>query len=375
VTRASVGTLTRWAATLACVFAAQVAGCTPAVTAGSSALLPECVGRLEFSLPGRAEVAAYRVSRLREEVKQGSNQQWFEFADGTDGSHGRLSFFGSGYVSHPLQGSDFSTLLRDVKDWQERARKLAKQRAKGDGEAERNLFSEISVGDREGVAWRFDNSYRVFIRVGNSALLWKVSADAAATVIGRSTAVQLIGSARARALNDVPAVAGICAPYIFVADDGQTTRDVRSFYRLVDQPDVSVLLKDATAAVHEPGIRTRNNEPEPATVSFWSQLLTQAKEVLPLWVPTTRSVKLAGYTGLASFVQLTRDDNTVDYGYLAVVRGDPKAKEDTPDLMLYVVQDSKQAKAKGKEPMSKAAFIAMAEGVAASVRRRPVSGR
>jgi hypothetical protein len=176
-------------------------------------------------------------------------------------------------------------------------------------------------------------------------------------------------------LSDVPAVAGICAPYIFVADDGQTTRDVRSFYRLVDQPDVSVLLKDATAAVHEPGIRTRNNEPEPATVSFWSQLLTQAKEVLPLWVPTTRSVKLAGYTGLASFVQLTRDDNTVDYGYLAVVRGDPKAKEDTPDLMLYVVQDSKQAKAKGKEPMSKDAFIAMAEGVAASVRRRPVSGR
>jgi uncharacterized protein involved in type VI secretion and phage assembly len=74
-------------------------------------------------------------------------------------------------------------------------------------------------------------------------------------------------------------------------------------------------------------------------------------------------------------VQLTREDKAIDHGYLALVRGDPKAKEDTPDLMLYIVQDSKRAKAKGKEPMTKDAFIAMAERVAASVRLRPVSGK
>ena len=68
-----------------------------------------------------------------------------------------------------------------------------------------------------------------------------------------------------------------------------------------------------------------------------------------------------------------RKDDTVDYGYLVVTKGDPAAKEDTPDLMLYVVQDSKNAKAKGIAPMEKEAFLSMAQTIAASVKRRPTS--
>lgn len=214
--------------------------------------------------------------------------------------------------------------------------------------------------------------HRAFLRIGDSALLWKVNVEPAAKATAQSVATQLIAGARTRAMHEIPTEPGVCAPNLFIADDGLTTRDVRSFYRLTDQPDVRVLLKDATAAVHEPGIRTRNNEPDAATVNFWSQLLTQAKEVKPLWTPSTRSTRLAGYSGLASFVQLTRDDNTIDYGYLVIVRGDPSTKEDAPDLMLYVIQDSKYARAKGKEPIGKAAFIEMAEAIAASVKRRPV---
>jgi hypothetical protein len=107
-------------------------------------------------------------------------------------------------------------------------------------------------------------------------------------------------------------------------------------------------------------------------VSNWSQHLTKFKEVKPLWKPSTRPVKLAGYSGLASFMQLAREDGSVDYGYLAIVRGDPDAKEDTPDLMLYIIRNADRARAKGQEPIGKQAFIEMAEAIAASVKRRPV---
>jgi hypothetical protein len=234
----------------------------------------------------------------------------------------------------------------------------------------------VDTGLSNATAWRSEpGQLYVAAQVGDRLVDLSLGSESADAVVNGEPLSARLKNLRAREAFVVPTEVGTCFPYLFVLDDGQQRRHIAMTYRLDAMPDIQLTFKDATAAVREPGIRTRNSEPEPATVSFWSQLLTQAKEVRPLWTPSTRPVKLAGYSGLASFVQLTREDNTVDHGYLAVVRGDPKAKEDTPDLMLYIVQDSKQAEAKGKKPMSKDAFIALAERVAASVRRRPVPGR
>ena len=65
------------------------------------------------------------------------------------------------------------------------------------------------------------------------------------------------------------------------------------------------------------------------------------------------------------------DDGTLNYGYYAVVRGNPDAAEDTPDLRLYVRQDVRQAE--GKTPLTKEQFIEMAQAIASSVQRRPVA--
>lgn len=133
--------------------------CAPATSLGSITFRPECVGKLEFSLPTPVEVSAYRSTRLRSELLQGSNQQWFEFADGTDASRGRLDFFGNGYISHPLKEAEFTALLDEAKNWRGRARKLAADQAKRVGTREGGaVFSDIAVAGREGVAWRFDNS-------------------------------------------------------------------------------------------------------------------------------------------------------------------------------------------------------------------------
>jgi hypothetical protein len=71
-------------------------------------------------------------------------------------------------------------------------------------------------------------------------------------------------------------------------------------------------------------------------------------------------------------MKLTRQDDQIDYGYLAASAGDHLAKEDTPRLMLYVIRDAKNAQAKGIEPIGKDEFFKLAKDIAASVKRRPV---
>jgi hypothetical protein len=332
----------------------------------------DCVGRMELQLPSEGDFAAYSFKNFRAQVDArypGIPQA--EFADGEIAGHSALSWYdGSVYVSHALTKAQLDTLRDDAM----RIRTEVDKRATRDTGIQlpsTRALTSSSQPKAESVVWGI-KGYGALVRFDPHMLLWESAGDLGASA---DSFRAVNGQLATRAMFSVPSASGICLPYAFVADAGDTSRDVRMTYRPKVNPDIQIMIKDAGAAVHEPGVRTRNNEPKPATVSFWSQLLTQAKEVKPLWTPTTRSVKLAGYTGVASFVQLTRADNTVDYGYLAVVRGDPKAKEDTPDLMLYVVQDSKQAKVKDKEPISKDAFIAMAEGVAASVRRRPTGGR
>ncbi len=78
---------------------------------------------------------------------------------------------------------------------------------------------------------------------------------------------------------------------------------------------------------------------------------------------------LAGYEGRQSFVRLTVQDGTQNYGYYAVVRGNPDATVDTPDIRLFVEQDVKLAR--GKTPLTKDQFINMAQAIAKSVQRRP----
>ena len=67
---------------------------------------------------------------------------------------------------------------------------------------------------------------------------------------------------------------------------------------------------------------------------------------------------------------MTREDGTQDFGYLLVIRGEPDAKDDRPDLTMYVIRDAANAKAKGVEAVSKEQVLEMGRAVAASIRHR-----
>ncbi|MDB5802377.1 MAG: hypothetical protein JWL63_3316 [Rhodocyclales bacterium] len=128
------------------------------------------------------------------------------------------------------------------------------------------------------------------------------------------------------------------------------------------------------AAAIDPKQNPKTATPEYESDFFWANYKTSERKSLhSVWQQPYRQATLATSKGVESFVKIVRDNDAVDYGYLVVTRGSSEAKEDTPDLMLYVIQNSTVAKSKGIQPMDKDALLEMAQTIAASVKRRPAS--
>jgi hypothetical protein len=162
-------------------------------------------------------------------------------------------------------------------------------------------------------------------------------------------------------------------PYAFIKDDGQAYRSISDAYRLKAYPHITVWLEDETAAEHTDPIREENARPDRRIADFWSQYKLIDEQVSTLWrFPPLHIVKMDNRIGLSSFVKITRADKSKDYGFFAVVRGQPNAKGNRPDLRLYVIRDSTQAGHKPASALDEKSFLSMAEKIAASVRARSV---
>jgi hypothetical protein len=178
---------------------------------------------------------------------------------------------------------------------------------------------------------------------------------------------------RPREIFESPQEEGVCLPYAFIKDNGKTNRHIAMTYRIKSHPDITIFLEDSNARSYDNPIRSENAEPKNRLTDFWGQyeLSATGKQVESIWrFPSARPVKIAGQNGLASFVKITRKNNSIDYGYLAVVRGDPDAKIDTPDMRFYVIREADHAKAKGFEPVAEKDFLEMAQAIAASIKHR-----
>lgn len=326
---------------------------------------PECVGRMQLSLPSEAEVAANTFEMLRKEFVIGSQQPRFDFPDGRLAGYSSLRYEGRLLISHPIKDTEYAALHTLIQENEKTAQAFAKTR--------NYEYEKFSIGTLEGVASRVDESYSAFLKLDDSILYWEVSGEPGdRPLIDKSLKTILNGVSR-RDIHSVPTSPGVCIPYAFIADGGSGVREIAVTYRLKAHPDVTIWLEDNTAARVGPGQNPNKFTDIAKTKFFWEQDYQYRKRLESIWPDGSRETRLAGYEGVATLLELTRPDDTIDYGYLAVVRGDPDAKEDTPDLMLYVIRDAKNAKAKGIEPIGKEAFIEMAQTIAASVKRRPAN--
>ena len=325
----------------------------------------DCVGRVEVTLPARVDVAAYRFTNFRQQLDASRpGMPAAEFRDGGGAPHATHAWYGGSIVvSHPLTTREAETLRRDAAAVRTDSVRISRAMPAA---PEGSLDEPAKLSRIDGVTWGL-RAYGALFFVGDHAVLWESSGGIRASA---PTLRALDLGLSKREPFAVPKAPGVCLASTFVPDDGRTQRDVATTYRLRDHPDVQITVRDASARVPEPGVRPERYEPEAVMVGFWKQELNGAREVRPMWSPSAREVTIAGWRGLASLVQMTRDDGTLDLGYMAVVRGDPSAAEDTPDLMVHVVQDGKAARSGGKRPFDRQAFVELAEKVAAGVKRR-----
>ncbi len=320
-----------------------------------------------MSLPGDADIAAMSEKTLGAELVRGSAQPATEFADGQRAGYSHLGFGGALMISHPIDAPTFAAMANKLRVTREGAKNRVRKNSIEDN-GDRLEFAIPQTKMPASVAWRVNTAYALLVQIGDAAMYWSGNADPIAE--SAQSAFVDIERSQPRQAFSVPIQTGVCAPYVFIPDGGKRRRDIRVTYRLKEQPDVTVWLADGNASAPGAEQIASHFTAEYQTEFFWTQRYQSRKRVKLLW-RKLHDVQLDGRKGVSSFVELTRDDDTIDYGYLAVVRGDPDAKTDTPDLMLYVIRDAKNATAKGKQPIDKAAFLEMAEAIAASVKHRP----
>lgn len=336
-------------------------GCTTAheIPAGWKT---ECVGRMQLSLPGEVDVAADTLASWHKY----SSPRVGRFADEQVAGWSSYSVLGQIQVSHAWTEAELDSFMQDSQRSREKFRPGGSvQKTTG-----AKPYRELNVEPQKGIAWDFDSTRYAIFRIGSHAFSWTSGTSPGATVSGLDDRYStIVNGLRSRSTFTNPLEPGLCMPYTFIRDDGNTSRQIGSTYRLREHPDVTVYLRDAVAASNQ------NKEVLTAkyrTNDFWAQYGSGTTDFKSVWSANSKEVELGGQTGMQTFVQFVRKDGTRDFGYLAVAPGDPQAKEDTPDLMLYVVRDAKNAKAKGIEPISQEALIKMAQSIAGSVKRRPV---
>lgn len=334
----------------------------------------DCVGRMQLSFPGEVEVAAHTAAMLEKEYKIGSIQPRFEFADGQySGGWSRLHYLGSVYPSHPLTDDEKERLVNAARQAESRTRDWARKNKK-DRDGQTVVYEELDTKPFVGVAGRLNAAYDASLFVGDSLFWISLSGADKTWADQRKVVNDLLAGLASRPVGRIPSKPGICMPYVFVEDHGRPPRYVAMTYRLREHPDVTIMFEDRNAVEVDPKANPAVYDPESISDDFWSRYDDiYRKSLRGVWNIPYKRAKLDNSKGVESFVKIVRKDDTVDYGYLVVTKGDPAAKEDTPDLMLYVVQDSKNAKAKGIAPMEKEAFLSMAQTIAASVKRRPTS--
>ncbi len=328
----------------------------------------DCVGRMQISLPGEVDIAAMLPKDLISELNA-QGYFGYKFLDGQDASWSSSNGL---KITHPITPEEGVVIDSIIAKDLAAAKAYCKKKSKETGES--LVLTELPRSAYVKLAFRGKNAYRAYLHLDKTAVYWAIDTEVDDMPNVAKDYQTLITGLRPRPTFDAPKDSGVCLPYLFVKDDGKDSRHIGITYRLKAHPDITVWLEDSSAATIGPHMKPAMFTAEGKAAYFWERRYANRRSFRSLWPfhYAFKDTTMAGQKGVKTFVELTRDDEaqTKDYGYLVSVRGDPDAKEDTPDLMLYVIQDSVNATKRGIKPLTKDDFIDMAETIAASVKRR-----
>ncbi|SFZ79471.1 T6SS immunity protein Tli4 family protein [Chitinimonas taiwanensis] len=343
--------------------------------AGDESHLPldwrnDCVGRMQLSLPNNVDIAAMFPKELIRKLDV-NRRNWdyhipYGFEDGSEYGWSSFDYAGELQISLPADERELSQIWINASGMKRQNGIYLKKHHKP--------FYEIEKKDRARLAWSGESFQKAIFEVGQSVVFWQTRGEPEDQSLRIQRYQKIASGLRSRPLMTSPTEPGVCLPYAFIRDDDAVYRSIATVYRLKEHPDVIVRLIDRNADPIEPPSLRR---PETYSASyklndFWSQYAAREKSYKSVWFPAGRDVSLTGYKGKAAFVEITRADGSLDYGYTIAVRGNPDATEDTPDLFFSVMRYADAAKVRDIEPISKDELLKLAETIAASVKRRPV---
>lgn len=346
----------------------------------------ECVGYFQISLPGEVEIGVVQdnpdPSKGNHNLRNSANNFYTESI-----------YLGEVRTSPVLPESSFSDIKKDkAKQMENLTRKMKTD------ESIKILSYEV---DSNSTYTLFESKKHIFgsmfiYQAGRIFVYEQGGSETKSTGENiKKNFANFSENFRARALYEVPQEKGFCMPYGFVKDDSPKKRSMGTIMRLEEHPDVRILFRDASAIFEDNYSKEENASVEKELRAFWERPDWDGAKYQALGFRKFPSVQMGGYKGQSTFVEITRpsytpisecawDDEdfstaekklagctppTLDYGYIAYVKGDPDAKEDTPNLLLYVMQDSKNAP-DGKATIGKDELRKMADTIAASIKRR-----
>lgn len=331
----------------------------------------ECVGRMQIKLPGDVELAALMPAGFQQEIKSAASAPAYVFQDGTKASLTSFYYGGVLFITHELDHSRQMAFRKSAISWQHEMSDIVNKERKKNTDGTPMVFENLQTEQSGPLGWRVDESYIAYLDVGKSSVLWKMTGRPDIVQRIRHDYQSLKAAAVARETFSVPASSGVCLPYIFLNDDGQTHHTIAMSYRLKAHPDVTIWLEDASAAGFQDQEREQRLSPAYRIADFWGQYIHVDEKSTSLWnLPRMRSIAMNGKKGLASFVKITRSDKSEDFGYFAVVRGVAGSTQESPDLRLLVVRNAAKAHAKNILPIDEKMFLQIAERVTASVKYR-----
>ncbi|HIB3093698.1 TPA: T6SS immunity protein Tli4 family protein [Escherichia coli] len=372
----------------------------------------ECVGYYQLELPDTVEVALYPLEGFINPTKQseytgpgitfgekffsGDNDtvqaQYTEFYYGQYklgiSSQSRTSINWSGYRSKVIADRDFKVKVAR----QYEARNLERFNEPVTPEPEFKRKHNYIIKDYTDAFALYDNrAYSLIVKKDERLYhFWKKYQKDTGGKLQTAEKQQqesepevlsLLNRFQSRKLYQVPTVQGFCMPYGFIAgDSGHELRNMGVTYRLKNHPDVTIFFQDLGMKPQSGKEDDLNERDYVKWLWNWNYLLSSvSKELIsPKWRP----IKMDGRDGLGTFVKATYRDvpvydykghvtnrlNYINYGYVAYVRGNHKARNLEPDLLLYVMQDSRQVK--NRPPMGKDDLEKLAEHIVSSVKRR-----
>jgi len=322
----------------------------------------DCVGRMQISIPGDADIA-YTPPKL---MYEDDSTQIYKFPDGSRAGWSWFSLGGAIRISNALSPVEVHQFRQEAKKLEKMAQGYVLETSP------KGVFEKIYLDDKSQFAMRVNSSF-LFALVLNNHGVTLQSSTVKHQVGQQSQQLKAIVSNMTYRENfSIAELPGVCMPSLLIKGTEGKGILAATTYQLKAHPDITILLEESTAG--KPG---KYERPEVFTAIyksnfFWTQDYQDYDSIENLLkFRRHNNIPFAGQRAVESKVRMIRTDKiTEDFGYLVVTQGNPDAKVDTPDLMLYVIRDAQQAIKRGIKPVPKKEFFKLARQIADSVKHR-----